>query len=29
MEPGPDGGVVTLDDSRILEVALRMAWENE
>ena len=29
IEPGPDGGIVTLDDSRILEVALRMAWENE
>ena len=28
-EPGPDGGVVTLDDSRILEVALRIVWENE
>ena len=28
-EPGPDGGLVTLDDSRILEVALRIKWENE
>lgn len=28
IEPGPDGGIVTLDDTRILEVALRMAWEN-
>ncbi len=27
IEPGPDGGIVTLDDTRILEVALRMAWE--
>lgn len=29
IEAGPDGGIVTLDDTRILEVALRMAWENE
>ncbi len=28
IEPGPDGGIVTLDDTRILEVALRVAWEN-
>ena len=28
IEPGPDGGIVTLDDTRILEVALRIAWEN-
>lgn len=28
IEPGPDGGLVTLDDTRILEVALRIAWEN-
>ncbi len=28
IEPGPDGGLVTLDNTRILEVALRMAWEN-
>lgn len=27
MEPGPNGGIVTLDNTRILEVALRMAWE--
>mgnify|MGYP002622934735 CR=1 FL=1 len=27
IEPGPDGGLVTLDDTRILEVALRIAWE--
>ena len=26
IEPGPDGGIVTFDDSRILEVALRIAW---
>ena len=28
IEQGPDGGIVTLDDTRILEVALRIAWEN-
>ncbi len=28
IEPGPDGGIVSLDDTRILEVALRIAWEN-
>ena len=28
IEPGPDGGFVMLDDTRILEVALRIAWEN-
>lgn len=28
LEPGPDGGIVSLDDTRILEVALRIAWEN-
>lgn len=28
IEPGPDGGLVVLDDTRILEVALRIAWEN-
>lgn len=27
IEAGPDGGIVTLDDTRILEVALRIAWE--
>lgn len=27
LEPGPDGGIVTLDNTRILEVALRIAWE--
>lgn len=27
MEPGPDGGIVSLDNTRILEVALRIAWE--
>lgn len=28
LEPGPDGGIVSIDDTRILEVALRIAWEN-
>lgn len=28
IEPGPDGGIVTLDNTRILEIALRIAWEN-
>ena len=28
LEPGPDGGIVLLEDTRILEVALRIAWEN-
>lgn len=27
IEPGPDGGIVIIGDTRILEVALRMAWE--
>ena len=27
LEPGPDGGIVTLDNTRFLEVALRLAWE--
>ncbi|MCQ2347599.1 MAG: DNA-binding protein [Paludibacteraceae bacterium] len=26
LEPGPDGGIVMLDNTRILEVALRLAW---
>lgn len=26
MEQGPDGGIVTIEDTRILEVALRNAW---
>ena len=26
VEPGPDGGIVTIEDARILEVALRTAW---
>ena len=27
IEPGPDGGIVILNDTRILEVALRIQWE--
>lgn len=26
IEQGPDGGIVTLEDTKILEVALRTAW---
>lgn len=26
IEPGPDGGVVSFENSRILEVALRIIW---
>ncbi len=29
LEPGPDGGIVVLADTRILEVALRLAWETK
>ena len=29
IEPGPDGGVVMLDDTRILDVALRIAWASK
>ncbi|MBQ7209511.1 MAG: DNA-binding protein [Paludibacteraceae bacterium] len=29
LEPGPDGGIVLLDNTRILEIALRIAWENK
>lgn len=29
IEPGPDGGIVIMDDTRILEVALRIAWESK
>ncbi len=29
MEPGPDGGIVVLTDTRILEVALRLVWETK
>lgn len=28
IEPGPDGGLVMLDDTKILNVALRMLEEN-
>lgn len=28
-EPGPDGGLVLLDDTHILDVALRMIEENK
>ncbi len=27
IEPGPDGGMVMLEDTKILEVALRLIWE--
>ena len=27
IEPGPDGGIVVFSNTRILEVALRRAWE--
>ena len=27
IEPGPDGGIVVFSNTRILEVALRKAWE--
>lgn len=27
IEPGPDGGIVILNDTRILEIALRIVWE--
>lgn len=26
MEQGPDGGIVEIEDSKILDVALRQAW---
>lgn len=29
IEPGPDGGVVVLDDTKILDVALRIAWASK
>ncbi|MBQ0137012.1 MAG: DNA-binding protein [Paludibacteraceae bacterium] len=29
LEPGPNGGIVTLDNTRILEVALRIVWLKE
>ncbi|MGM9837644.1 MAG: DNA-binding protein [Paludibacteraceae bacterium] len=27
IEPGPEGGIIELTNTRILEVALRLAWE--
>ena len=27
IEAGPDGGIVILNDTRVLEVALRIIWE--
>ena len=29
IEPGPDGGIVVFSNTRILEVALRKAWEQQ
>jgi len=29
VEPGPDGGIIMLDDTRILEKALRIVWESK
>lgn len=29
MEQGPEGGVIEMDNTRILEVALRLAWESK
>ena len=29
IEPGPDGGIVVLEDTKILEVALRIAWASK
>ncbi len=29
IEPGPEGGIVELTDTRILEVALRIAWATQ
>jgi len=26
IEPGPDGGIVVLEDTKVLEIALRIAW---
>ncbi len=26
IEPGPDGGIVIINDTRILDIALRVAW---
>ena len=29
IEPGPDGGVVSFENSKILEIALRIIWERQ
>lgn len=29
IEPGPDGGIVVLEDTKILDVALRLAWASK
>ena len=29
IEQGPDGGIVILEDTKILEVALRIAWASK
>ena len=29
IEPGPDGGIVIINDTRILDIALRLAWLKE
>ena len=29
IEQGPDGGIVVLEDTKILEVALRVAWASK
>jgi hypothetical protein len=29
LEPGPDGGIVTFYDTRILDVALRIIWSTK
>jgi len=29
MEPGPEGGIITIDNTRILEIALRIVWETK
>ena len=29
IEQGPDGGIVVLEDTKILEIALRIAWASK
>ena len=29
IEPGPDGGIVVLEDTKVLEIALRIAWAHK